>query len=59
MNLQRRTVPYRVIMYPAGESAGYASGIMSAAIDSIEVAEALERELLMKTTFSISAVEAR
>ena len=33
-------------LYPAGEGAGYAGGIMSAAVDGIEVAEALARTLL-------------
>ncbi len=33
-------------LYPAGEGAGYAGGIMSAGVDGIEVAEALGRELL-------------
>jgi hypothetical protein len=33
-------------LYPAGEGAGYAGGIMSAAVDGIEVAEALARELV-------------
>ncbi|MDO9237492.1 MAG: NAD(P)/FAD-dependent oxidoreductase [Aquabacterium sp.] len=33
-------------LYPAGEGAGYAGGIMSAAVDGIEVAESLGRELL-------------
>jgi uncharacterized FAD-dependent dehydrogenase len=33
-------------LYPAGEGAGYAGGIMSAGVDGIEVAEALARELL-------------
>jgi uncharacterized FAD-dependent dehydrogenase len=33
-------------LYPAGEGAGYAGGIMSAAVDGIEVAEALARALL-------------
>ena len=28
-------------LYPAGEGAGYAGGIMSAAVDGIEVAEAV------------------
>ena len=32
-------------LYPAGEGAGYAGGIMSAAVDGIEVAEALARHL--------------
>ena len=33
-------------LYPAGEGAGYAGGIMSAAVDGIEVAEALARAVL-------------
>ena len=33
-------------IYPAGEGAGYAGGILSAAIDGIEVAEALARDML-------------
>ena len=33
-------------LYPAGEGAGYAGGIMSAAVDGIEVAEALAAEML-------------
>ena len=33
-------------LYPAGEGAGYAGGIMSAAVDGIEVAESLGRALL-------------
>jgi uncharacterized protein len=33
-------------LYPAGEGAGYAGGIMSAGVDGIEVAEALARTLL-------------
>ena len=33
-------------LYPAGEGAGYAGGIMSAGVDGIEVAEALARDLL-------------
>jgi uncharacterized FAD-dependent dehydrogenase len=33
-------------LYPAGEGAGYAGGIMSAAVDGIEVAEALGRAAL-------------
>lgn len=32
-------------LYPAGEGAGYAGGILSAAVDGIEVAEALARAL--------------
>ena len=33
-------------LYPAGEGAGYAGGIMSAGVDGIEVAEALAVEML-------------
>ena len=33
-------------LYPAGEGAGYAGGIMSAAIDGMMAAEALIQELL-------------
>jgi len=33
-------------LYPAGEGAGYAGGIMSAGVDGIEVAEALARSAL-------------
>ncbi|MGN6827746.1 NAD(P)/FAD-dependent oxidoreductase [Paucibacter sp. M5-1] len=36
-------------LYPAGEGAGYAGGIMSAGVDGIEVAEALGRSLLGRT----------
>jgi len=37
-------------LYPAGEGAGYAGGIMSAAVDGIEVAEALSLRLLGSVT---------
>jgi uncharacterized protein len=33
-------------LYPAGEGAGYAGGIMSAAVDGIETAEAVARDAL-------------
>ena len=33
-------------LYPAGEGAGYAGGILSAAVDGIRVAEAVGRMLL-------------
>lgn len=33
-------------LYPAGEGAGYAGGIMSAAVDGMKVAEALAQDLL-------------
>ena len=36
-------------LYPAGEGAGYAGGIMSAAVDGIEVAEALAVRLLKRS----------
>ena len=35
-------------LYPAGEGAGYAGGIMSAGVDGIEVAEALGAALLAR-----------
>ncbi|OGA97957.1 MAG: hypothetical protein A3E25_21980 [Burkholderiales bacterium RIFCSPHIGHO2_12_FULL_69_20] len=37
-------------LYPAGEGAGYAGGIMSAGVDGIEVAEALGARLLAQAT---------
>jgi uncharacterized FAD-dependent dehydrogenase len=37
-------------LYPAGEGAGYAGGIMSAGVDGIEVAEALGAHLLQAST---------
>jgi uncharacterized FAD-dependent dehydrogenase len=36
-------------LYPAGEGAGYAGGILSAGVDGLKVAEALARELLATT----------
>jgi uncharacterized FAD-dependent dehydrogenase len=33
-------------LYPAGEGAGYAGGILSAAVDGIKVAEAVPRMML-------------
>lgn len=41
-------------LYPAGEGAGYAGGILSAAVDGIKVAEAIALNILEKTD-SISA----
>jgi uncharacterized FAD-dependent dehydrogenase len=35
-------------LYPAGEGAGYAGGILSAAVDGIEVAEAVALDMLRK-----------
>ena len=37
-------------LYPAGEGAGYAGGIMSAGVDGIEVAESLARSMLAATS---------
>lgn len=37
-------------LYPAGEGAGYAGGILSAAVDGIKVAEALAMDLLQRST---------
>ena len=33
-------------LYPAGEGAGYAGGILSAAVDGIKVAEALALDMM-------------
>ena len=33
-------------LYPAGEGAGYAGGILSAAVDGIEVAEAVALQMI-------------
>ncbi|MEK0418892.1 MAG: hypothetical protein RI949_2898 [Pseudomonadota bacterium] len=41
-------------LYPAGEGAGYAGGIMSAGVDGIEVAEALAAQLLGMASSSTS-----
>jgi uncharacterized FAD-dependent dehydrogenase len=37
-------------LYPAGEGAGYAGGIFSAAIDGIKVAEAVALDMLRNLT---------
>ncbi len=37
-------------LYPAGEGAGYAGGILSAAVDGIEVAEAVALDMLQNNT---------
>ena len=37
-------------LYPAGEGAGYAGGILSAGVDGIKVAEAVARSMLNGTT---------
>ncbi|WP_300319867.1 NAD(P)/FAD-dependent oxidoreductase [Accumulibacter sp.] len=42
-------------LYPAGEGAGYAGGILSAGVDGIRVAEALTRELLKRAALPCSA----
>lgn len=42
-------------LYPAGEGAGYAGGIMSAGVDGIEVAEAVARSMLGLVTSTGSA----
>jgi uncharacterized FAD-dependent dehydrogenase len=35
-------------LYPAGEGAGYAGGILSAGIDGIKVAEAIARSIVTR-----------
>ena len=37
--------PHATGLYPCGEGAGYAGGIMSAACDGLRVAEALVRDI--------------
>src|SRR6185312_2852870 len=37
-------------LYPAGEGAGYAGGILSAAVDGIKVAEALARDIAARAS---------
>ncbi len=39
-------------LYPAGEGAGYAGGILSAAVDGIKVAEALALHMLQTASAS-------
>ena len=52
-NVQKHPLAYQSIstegLYPAGEGAGYAGGIMSAAIDGIKVAEELAGSYLRNT----------
>ena len=40
-------------LYPAGEGASYAGGILSAGVDGIEVAEAVALSMVGKTTTAI------
>jgi len=48
-HIEKHPMAYQSIntagLYPAGEGAGYAGGIMSAAMDGIKVAEALAKEM--------------
>ncbi|WP_332741903.1 NAD(P)/FAD-dependent oxidoreductase [Hydrogenophaga sp.] len=44
-------------LYPAGEGAGYAGGILSAGVDGLKVAEALVRDLLQDRTPSPGAAK--
>jgi hypothetical protein len=39
-------------LYPAGEGAGYAGGILSAAVDGIEIAEAVALSMLSSQNHS-------
>ena len=45
-------------LYPAGEGAGYAGGILSAAIDGIEVAEAVALSIAAKTRLNRQGAKA-
>ncbi len=40
-------------LFPAGEGAGYAGGILSAAVDGIKVAEAVARDILQRSPDSL------
>jgi uncharacterized protein len=50
ISIKRDTVSLQSIntrgLYPAGEGAGYAGGILSAAVDGIKIAEAVAKDLL-------------
>ena len=41
-------------IYPAGEGAGYAGGITSAAIDGVKVAEAISRKFINWHYFTLN-----
>jgi len=43
-------------LYPAGEGAGYAGGILSAAVDGIKVAEAVARDLMTRSGTATAAL---
>src|SRR6185436_10728555 len=43
-------------LYPAGEGAGFAGGILSAAVDGIRVAEAVARDLLRDSARTASGI---
>ncbi len=42
-------------LYPAGEGAGFAGGILSAAVDGIKVAEAIARSIADQATTATKA----
>jgi uncharacterized FAD-dependent dehydrogenase len=46
-------------LYPAGEGAGYAGGILSAGVDGIKVAEAVARSMLAATATATATATAR
>ncbi|ARP87165.1 NAD(P)/FAD-dependent oxidoreductase [Bordetella genomosp. 9] len=52
LRIRRKDDDYQSVnvagLYPAGEGAGYAGGIYSAAIDGIEVAEAVARDIVTR-----------
>ncbi|HTJ99816.1 MAG TPA: NAD(P)/FAD-dependent oxidoreductase [Bordetella sp.] len=52
LRIKRKDDDYQSIntvgLYPAGEGAGYAGGIFSAAIDGIEIAEAVARDIVQR-----------
>ena len=42
-------------LYPGGEGAGYAGGILSAGVDGIKIAEAVAKDLLGTDTTRVTA----
>ncbi len=58
---ERHALRYQSIntqgLFPAGEGAGYAGGIMSAAIDGIKVAEALAQAILQSGDFTLKCAD--
>jgi uncharacterized FAD-dependent dehydrogenase len=58
LRIRRKDDDYQSIntvgLYPAGEGAGYAGGIYSAAIDGIEIAEAVARDIVARYAIQVA-----